>query len=96
MTAAINHLAEQGTVERTTDASDRRRNVVSLTEAGVAHLEAMERLIAAAQDELLAPLSEAGRSELVRMLSVLVEHHVRVGEASSFHDADQTARFHGG
>jgi MarR family transcriptional regulator, lower aerobic nicotinate degradation pathway regulator len=87
VTAAINDLAERGAVERTADASDRRRNVVSLTDDGTEHLEALERLIEQAQDELLAPLSEGERSELVRMLNVLVEHHS---------PTEGTSRFHGG
>jgi DNA-binding MarR family transcriptional regulator len=75
VTAAINDLAAQGAVERTTDPADRRRNVVSITQDGQQHLRAMEALLRAAQDELLAPLSEAERAELIRMLAVLVDHH---------------------
>ena len=75
VTAAINDLAAQGLVERATDPADRRRNVVTITEVGRAHLEEMEALLARAQDELLTPLSTAERAELVRMLTVLLAHH---------------------
>jgi len=75
VTAAVNDLAQQGVVERTADPADRRRNVVSITRVGLEHLDAMETMLRAAQDELLAPLSEAERAELTRMLTVLVEHH---------------------
>lgn len=85
VTAAINDLSGQGAVERTADASDRRRNVVSLTDDGTAHLEDMERLVAEAQDELLAPLSPDERSELIRMLSILVEYHSPREGSSRFH-----------
>jgi DNA-binding MarR family transcriptional regulator len=75
VTAAVNDLQEQGAVERTEDPADRRRNVVSITRAGQQHLDAMETLLRAAQDELLAPLSPAERAELTRMLTVLLDHH---------------------
>jgi DNA-binding MarR family transcriptional regulator len=75
VTAAVNELAAQGSVERAADPVDRRRNVVSITPAGRKHLDEMETLLRAAQDELLAPLAEAERAELVRMLTVLVEYH---------------------
>ncbi len=75
VTAAVNDLEQQGAVERAADPADRRRNVVSITPAGREHLDAMEALLREAQGELLAPLSETERAELVRMLTALVDHH---------------------
>jgi DNA-binding MarR family transcriptional regulator len=75
VTAAISELAGQGSVQRAPDPTDRRRNVVTVTDVGLEHLAAMDRLLADAQDELLAPLSPAQRAEFVRMLAVLFAHH---------------------
>jgi DNA-binding MarR family transcriptional regulator len=79
VTAAINDLAALGAVERAEDPQDRRRNVVSITDGGRAHLRAMDAQVAQAQDELLAPLSASEREELGRMLGVLLAHHSQRG-----------------
>jgi MarR family transcriptional regulator, lower aerobic nicotinate degradation pathway regulator len=73
--AALNDLAARGMVERTQDPADRRRNIVTITPAGRAHLRRLDRLLAGVQDELLAPLSPAERAELVRLLTLMLEHH---------------------
>lgn len=75
MVATVNELAGQGIVERTPDPTDLRRNVVSITPKGRRHLRKLDRLIAKAQDELLAPLSRTERTQLVRLLTRIVEHH---------------------
>ena len=72
--AALNDLAARGLVERTPDPADRRRNIVTITPAGRAHLRRLDRLLAGVQDELLAPLSPAERAELVRLLTRILEH----------------------
>jgi len=77
MVAAVNELAERGLVVRSPDATDRRRNVVSLTAAGRRHLQKLDRILDQAQDELLAPLSPADRRELVDLLTRVVDHHAR-------------------
>lgn len=79
--AATNELADRGLVVRSPDPADRRRNIVSLTPAGAGHLAELDRLVAGAQDELLAPLSAADRAELVRLLTRLVDHHAATGHA---------------
>ena len=73
--AALNDLAARGMVDRTPDPADRRRNIVTITPAGRAHLRRLDRLLAAVQDELLAPLSPAERAQLVRLLTRILEHH---------------------
>jgi DNA-binding MarR family transcriptional regulator len=73
--AALNDLAARGMVERTQDPADRRRNIVTITPAGRAHLRRLDRLLARVQDELLAPLSPAERAQLVRLLTRILEHH---------------------
>ena len=66
--AAINDLARRDLVRRTSDPADRRRNVVTITEKGAAHLEQLDSVLAGVQDELLAPLSPAERAQLTGLL----------------------------
>ncbi|WP_433274073.1 MarR family winged helix-turn-helix transcriptional regulator [Actinosynnema sp. CS-041913] len=73
--ATVNELSERGFVLRSPDPVDRRRNVVTLTEAGSAHLRRLDGVLAGAQDALLAALPEHDRNELVRMLNQVLEHH---------------------
>ena len=73
--AAVNERAGRGLASRTPDPADRRRNVISITPAGAAHLRRLEELLADVQDELLTPLSPAERQQLISLLSRIVEHH---------------------
>jgi len=73
--AAVNELAGRGLASRTPDPADRRRNVISITPAGAAHLRRLEELLADVQDELLTPLSPAERQQLIGLLSRIVEYH---------------------
>jgi len=72
---ALNELTSQGLVERSGDPVDRRRNVITITRAGTKRLLALDKVLAAVQDKLLAPLSTAQRQTLVRMLTRVLEHH---------------------
>jgi MarR family transcriptional regulator, lower aerobic nicotinate degradation pathway regulator len=73
--AAINELAAQKLAERATDQNDRRRNIITITAKGRAHLRRLDALLADAQDELLAPLSPGERQALVGMLTRLLDYH---------------------
>jgi MarR family transcriptional regulator, lower aerobic nicotinate degradation pathway regulator len=75
MVATINELADRGFVERAPDPADGRRNVVTLTRKGRGHLRKLDRLVAEAQDELLVPLSPRERTQLVDLLTRIVDHH---------------------
>ncbi|WP_039794369.1 MarR family winged helix-turn-helix transcriptional regulator [Nocardia araoensis] len=75
--AAINELAGQGFVERKPDPEDRRRNIVTLTEAGDRQLRRMDRALDKVQDDLLRPLSAGDREDLTRLLTRLLAHHQR-------------------
>ncbi|GAA4990346.1 DNA-binding MarR family transcriptional regulator [Nonomuraea thailandensis] len=72
--AAVNELAGRGLVERSPDPDDRRRNVVTVTPAGVRQLEELDRLLAGAQEELLASLTGAEREQLVGLLTRVADH----------------------
>lgn len=77
MVATINELADRELVERAPDPADRRRNVISLTDAGKQQLRRLEKRLTERQDELLAPLSTEERQRLAELLSRLLDHHNR-------------------
>jgi MarR family transcriptional regulator, lower aerobic nicotinate degradation pathway regulator len=77
--AALNDLASAGHVQRTPDPADHRRNVITITPAGTAHLKRLDGLLADVQDELLAPLSPGERGQLTRLLGRVLEHHTPTG-----------------
>ncbi|MFI6293282.1 MarR family winged helix-turn-helix transcriptional regulator [Nonomuraea sp. NPDC050790] len=72
LVTVINELAERGLVARTPDPEDRRRNVISLTEAGRERFVRLDEALAAMQDELMSPLTAAEREQLVDLLLKLV------------------------
>lgn len=73
--AMLNELSEQGMVERAVDPANRRRNIVTITAAGTAHLTRLDRVLTDAQERFLAPLSRAEREQLVALLGRITTHH---------------------
>lgn len=73
--ATVNELADGGLVERAPDPEDRRRNVVTITPAGVKQLRRLDGVLAGIQDELLASLSADERDDLARLLTRILDHH---------------------
>jgi DNA-binding MarR family transcriptional regulator len=70
--AAVNDLEARGLVTRQRDPGDARRNVIALTRTGRAELVRLDAVVAAIQDRFLAPLTEAERRQLSRILAKLV------------------------
>jgi len=68
VTAALVDLEGRGLVRRDVDQEDRRRNVVSITAAGVRHLEVLDGVIDQIQERLLAPLSEGERRQFITLM----------------------------
>src|SRR5215467_10709934 len=73
--AAVSELASQQLVRRATDQTDRRRNIITITATGRAHLARLNALLADVQDELLAPLSPDERQALASALTRVLDHH---------------------
>lgn len=71
MVAYVDLLESKGFVERRPDPSDRRRNVVELTDLGRRALRKGRQASDAAEQELLAPLSEVDRRRLRQALSAI-------------------------
>jgi MarR family transcriptional regulator, lower aerobic nicotinate degradation pathway regulator len=78
LVSAINELTARGFVVRAPDPADGRRNAITLTGEGRRHLQRLDILIADAEAEFLAPLSEADRAELTRILKLIVAHHSKL------------------
>jgi DNA-binding MarR family transcriptional regulator len=78
LVATINDLTARGFVVRAPDPADRRRNAITLTDAGRRHLKRLDALLADAEAEFLAPLPEQDRAELIRILKLIVEHHSKL------------------
>jgi DNA-binding MarR family transcriptional regulator len=72
LTNRLDRLTQAGLVERSRDVSNRRSVVVVLTEQGHRSLESAIGSKTAAEQELLAPLSERERQSLTKLLRKLV------------------------
>jgi DNA-binding MarR family transcriptional regulator len=70
--AGIDELAAHGYVRRSPDPDDRRRNLVSITPRGLRHYERLVEVVSGVQDELLAPLNQAERRQLIALLHRVV------------------------
>jgi MarR family transcriptional regulator, lower aerobic nicotinate degradation pathway regulator len=78
LVATINELTARGLVVRAPDPADRRRNAITLTDQGRRQLKRLDALLADAEAEFLAPLSESDRAQLTRILKLIVEHHSQI------------------
>ncbi|MGW7526173.1 MarR family winged helix-turn-helix transcriptional regulator [Streptomyces sp. NPDC054783] len=68
LVGVLNDLQSAGHVLRAPDPGDRRKNAVSLTDAGARLLLRCEKAAREANDELLAPLSAAERDQFTGLL----------------------------
>jgi DNA-binding MarR family transcriptional regulator len=68
MVAIVNALVTEGLVTRERDPQDRRRNLVSATDAGRATLDRFDAAIATEEDALLAEFTAAERAQLLALL----------------------------
>lgn len=71
--AAINTLEERGHVGRSPDPADGRRNIITITAAGTAHLKRLDAVVASAQDELLRSWTRGERDNLIKQLTRIVD-----------------------
>jgi DNA-binding MarR family transcriptional regulator len=75
MTATVCELLASGLIERTGDTVDRRRNVVTITDAGRARLASVDTILTRAQEDFLVPLSDVERVTLTELLMRLIDYH---------------------
>jgi DNA-binding MarR family transcriptional regulator len=64
-----------GHIVRSTDPSDRRRNTVEITPAGIAYLDELQAATDAVQADLTAHLTDAQTNELRALLAALLNGH---------------------
>jgi MarR family transcriptional regulator, lower aerobic nicotinate degradation pathway regulator len=73
VTAAINELTDRGFTERTRDPEDARRNLITMTRAGAVELKRLDKVVADIQDQFMAPLTQAERQQLMKILTKLTD-----------------------
>jgi DNA-binding MarR family transcriptional regulator len=76
--ALLRELEKRKLVKRAADPSDSRRNVITITRAGVRRLEKLDGLVAEVQAAVLAPLTARERNQLIRLLTRVIDHPTTV------------------
>lgn len=69
MVSLLDDLEELGYVVRRADRTDRRRKIVDITDDGTVALKELDRLVHAADDQLVAPLTADERATLAGLLA---------------------------
>jgi DNA-binding MarR family transcriptional regulator len=73
MHAMLNELTEQRHVARTPDPGDRRRNLITLTDAGRRRLEELDTRLTRVQHDALNALSATERDTLIALLTRILD-----------------------
>jgi len=73
VTAALTELESRGLVERSVDPGHKRRNIVTITPAGVAQLLELDEVIDDIQQQVLEPLTAAQRRQFIALMVKLLE-----------------------
>ncbi|MEU6248211.1 MarR family transcriptional regulator [Glycomyces sp. NPDC047010] len=74
LVAVLNELSEGGWIVRAPDPDDKRRNTITITDAGRARLAEIEAVLDGVNDRIMAPLSEAERAQLFSLLGRVNAH----------------------
>ncbi len=91
--ASIDRLEENGYVQRTRRAGDRRSNSLQLTPLGAKMVTKIERFLPKRDADLLCDLSMEERAELLRLLTKALTHaHGRLKEIYAEEDAQPVLR----
>ena len=72
VTAALSELESRRLVERSVDPDHRRRNIVTITPAGVEQLLELDNVIDLVQEQVLQPLTIAQRRQFLTLLVKLL------------------------
>ena len=71
--AIVNDLVDGGYAEREPDPQDRRRNIVTITDAGRGRLRELDRILDRVQENLLGALSPEERRQFVGLLTRVLD-----------------------
>lgn len=74
LVAVLNDLEAHHLVRRAPDPADKRRNVITVTPAGHRRLTELTAILDAVNDQVLAPLSAAERTQLFALLGRVNAH----------------------
>ena len=72
VTAALAELESRRLVERSVDPKHRRRNIVTITPAGVDQLRELDDVIDGIQEQVLKPLTSAQRRQFIALMMKLL------------------------
>jgi DNA-binding MarR family transcriptional regulator len=73
--SVIGRLESRGWVRRESDAADRRRKLLWVTQEGAQAASEMKRLVRKVQQRILAPLADGEREQLLALLDRVVAAH---------------------
>ena len=73
VTAALTDLEARDLIARRVDPENKRRNIVTITPAGIRTLTALDAVVGRVQEDLLAPLAPAQRHQFIGLLRQLLE-----------------------
>lgn len=71
----VRKLEERGSVTRVRNPEDRRAVIVTLTESGAALRAEAETAVRQVQEDIVAPLTEPEREQLIRLLGKMAHAH---------------------
>ncbi|MDA1362868.1 MarR family winged helix-turn-helix transcriptional regulator [Glycomyces luteolus] len=74
LVAVINTLEEGGYARRGPDPADKRRNVITMTEAGTRRFTELDGILAEVHEHVMAPLGEDEREQLFSLLTRVNAH----------------------
>ncbi|WBB63058.1 MarR family winged helix-turn-helix transcriptional regulator [Streptomyces sp. WMMC500] len=74
LVAVLNVLADGGWVRRSPDPADKRRNVITLTDAGGRRLDELDGVLDGVNERIMAPLTRAERAQLFDLLGRVNAH----------------------
>lgn len=74
LVAVLNELADGGWIRRTPDPADKRRNVITITDAGVRRLAQLDQVLAGVNAHITAPLTAEERDQLFALLNRVNAH----------------------
>jgi DNA-binding MarR family transcriptional regulator len=74
LVAVLNALAEGGWIRRAPDPDDKRRNVITITDAGVRRLAELDRILEDVNERIMAPLDPGEREQLFALVGRLNAH----------------------